>query len=99
MELVRALKRALEERGVAQGLPRDWHLRELGIARRLLAKGIPAEEWEACMAWGFRDPWWSERLVSLGMLERIWPRYRMASRRKGGGSGEMAVYAALSMEG
>lgn len=72
------LKHKLKERGVT-ALPRNWHLKEYAVAKRLLKKSSVTELKE-CIDWLFSDEYWHDKIDSLLVVERQLPKFQL---RKG----------------
>jgi hypothetical protein len=81
--LVEELKARLRERGVLK-LPRDWHLKQLSVARTMLeGKDAPTvEEWAACMDWAFAHKFWGDKVDHLARVAALWPQYVLQRGRK-----------------
>lgn len=63
--------------------PRDWHLKQLSIARNMLAgDNAPSlEEWQNCIEWCFKDPYWKDKVDHLARVEALWPKYCLQVRK------------------
>lgn len=83
--LVEYLKAKLEARGVLK-LPRDWHLRNLSVARTMLdGENAPSvEEWKACIDWAFAHDFWGDKVDHLARVMNLWPRYVLQKKKTGG---------------
>lgn len=81
--LVEHLKAKLAQAGVTK-YPADWHLKQLTMARRMLAgEAAPAlEEWQACIDWAFSDKYWRDKVDHLARIMALWPKYKLM---QGGG--------------
>ncbi|MEW6423154.1 MAG: hypothetical protein AB1523_00160 [Bacillota bacterium] len=79
--LVEYLKAKLESRGVLK-LPRDWHLRNLSVARTMLdGENAPSvEEWKACIDWAFAHEFWGDKVDHLARVANLWPKYVLQKR-------------------
>lgn len=85
--LVEYLRKKLEARGVLK-LPRDWHLRNLSVARTMLEgeNAPPVEEWEACMDWAFGHKFWGDKMDHLARAVNLWPQYVLQTKKTRGNS-------------
>ncbi len=85
--LVEYLRKKLESRGVLK-LPRDWHLRNLSVARTMLdGENAPSvEEWKACIDWAFWHKFWGDKVDHLARVANLWPKY-VLQRQKCFGEG------------
>jgi len=81
--LVEYLKEKLEARGVLK-LPRDWHLRNLSIARTMLdGENAPSlDQWKACIDWAFKDEFWRDKVDHLARVSNLWPKYVLQAKKK-----------------
>ncbi|SHJ59756.1 hypothetical protein SAMN02745219_02911 [Desulfofundulus thermosubterraneus DSM 16057] len=79
--LAEYLKEKLKLRGVHK-FPRDWHLRQMAVARTMLAgENAPSvEDWKACIDWLFRHPYWGDKVDHLARVLDLWPRYVLQAR-------------------
>jgi len=85
--LVAHLKEKMKERGVSK-FPRDWHLKQLSVARNMLAgENAPAVvQWKACIDWLFRDRYWKDKVDHLARVEALWPKYVLKGGANSGGT-------------
>lgn len=74
--LVAYFKAKLAARGVEK-FPRNWHLKQLTIARNMLAgdKAPSLEDWQSCIDWCFIDPYWKDKVDHLARVEALWSKY------------------------
>lgn len=74
--LVEYFKQQLVARGI-QKFPRDWHLKQLTVARNMLAgeKAPSVEEWKACIDWCFAHEFWGDKVDHLARVETLWVQY------------------------
>ncbi len=81
--LVKYFKEQLAVRGVEK-YPRDWHLKQLTVARNMLAgeKAPALEEWQKCIDWCFKHKFWKDKVDHLARVEALWPRYCLQGGRK-----------------
>jgi len=73
-EVTALLKSRLLEKGLV--LPRDWHLKSLPVAERLLVK-VSIDELTACIKWVLADKYWSTQVDSMSTVERALPKYQL----------------------
>ncbi|WP_134214069.1 hypothetical protein, partial [Pelotomaculum propionicicum] len=73
--LMKHLKAKLTQAGVTK-YPADWHLKQLTIARRMLAgENAPTvAQWQACMDWAFADEFWCDKVDHLARVEGLWAK-------------------------
>lgn len=85
-ELVAYFKDKLKSRGITK-FPRDWHLKQLSVARYLLSGDKPPslDEWKSCIDWAFGDPYWGDKVDHLARIEALWPKYMLKHGGAGGG--------------
>jgi hypothetical protein len=81
--LVAYLKEKLTGRGVKK-YPRDWHLKQLAVARRMLAgPSAPGlEQWKACIDWLFEHQFWGDKVDHLARVEDKWVQFALQNRRQ-----------------
>lgn len=79
--LVAYLKEKLAQRGVKK-LPRDWHLKQLTTARRMLAGEDPpsVEQWKSCIDWLFKHKYWGDKIDHLARVEDLWVQYSLQKK-------------------
>lgn len=80
-ELVRYFREQLRARGVDY-FARDWHLRQLTVARRLLAGGPALEDWKDCIRWALSDVYWRDKVDHLACVERLYPKYALRAEKE-----------------
>lgn len=80
--LVNYLKEKLAARGVEK-FPRNWHLKQLTVARNMLAgdKAPTVEEWQKCIDWCFKEPFWKDKIDHLARVEALWSKYCLQGGR------------------
>ena len=78
-EVTTLLKSRLLEKGVT--LPRDWHLKSLPVAERLLAR-ISLDEIKACIEWAVKDRYWGAQVDSMSTIERALPKYQLSRQQQ-----------------
>ncbi|MTI82722.1 MAG: hypothetical protein FH756_02245 [Firmicutes bacterium] len=90
--LVAHLKEKMKERGVNK-FPRDWHLKQLSVARNMLAgENAPeVEQWEACIDWLFKDRYWKDKVDHLARVEALWPKYVLKGGVNSGGTSKRST--------
>jgi hypothetical protein len=78
--LVNYLKEKLVSRGITK-FPRDWHLKQLSTARAMLAgDSAPSlQDWKTCIDWTFQNEYWQDKADHLAVVERLWPKYKLAT--------------------
>lgn len=81
--IVQYFKDKLIARGVEK-FARDWHLRQLSIARNMLAgdKAPSFEEWKRCIDWCFNHKFWGDKVDHLARVEALWAQHCMHAGRK-----------------
>jgi|GEM_PF-4131664 hypothetical protein len=81
--LVEYLKEKLKSRGVLI-FPRDWHLRNLAVARTMLeGNNSPSiQEWQKCIDWAFGHEYWGDKVDHLARVFSLWPRYVMQHKKR-----------------
>jgi hypothetical protein len=81
--LVKYLKEKLAARGIEK-FPRDFHLKQLTIARNMLAgdNAPTVEEWQKCIDWCFKEPFWKDKVDHLARVETLWSKYCLQGGRK-----------------
>lgn len=79
--LVDYLKAKLLARGVKR-LPRDWHLKQLSMARVMLSgdNSPSLDEWKACIDWCFNHKYWSDKVDHLARADNLWTKYVLQAR-------------------
>ncbi|HBC94354.1 MAG TPA: Replication protein O [Pelotomaculum sp.] len=71
------LKTRLKEKGIT--LARDWHLKSLPVAERLL-QGVDLDDLKACIEWAIKDQYWSKQVDSMSTIERALPKYQLVKQ-------------------
>lgn len=81
--LVEYFKDKLRQRGVEK-FPRDWHLKQLTVARDMLAgENAPGlEEWKACIDWLFAHKYWGDKTDHLYRVAALWPQYILQAKKQ-----------------
>jgi len=81
--LVGYFKEQLKVRGILK-FPRDWHLKQLAMARNMLAgENAPSlVEWKACIEWAFSDAFWGDKMDHLARVENLWAKYMLQAKKK-----------------
>jgi len=76
-------KSKLVERDINK-FPRDWHLKQLSVARNMLAgDNAPSlEDWQNCIDWCFKHPYWKDKVDHLARVEALWPKFCLQGGRK-----------------
>lgn len=82
-ELVKYFKEKLISKGVTK-FPRDWHLKQLSVARYLLSgENSPSvTDWKSCIDWAFNHQYWGDKVDHLSTVERLWIEYKLKAGRK-----------------
>jgi hypothetical protein len=80
--LVEYLKEKLKTRGILK-FPRDWHLRNLAVARTMLeGDNAPStQEWQKCINWAFAHKFWGDKVDHLARVFALWPQYVLQTRK------------------
>lgn len=80
--LVEYLKEKLKQRGVMK-FPRDWHLKQLTVARDMLAgeKAPGLEEWKTCIDWLMDHKYWGDKVDHLYRVEALWTQYILQAKK------------------
>jgi hypothetical protein len=83
--LVAYLKEKLKARGILK-FPRDWHLKNLSVARTMLdGENAPSvEEWKACIDWAFAHKYWGDKTDHLARVINLWPSYVLQNKKPKG---------------
>ncbi|MCL6612611.1 MAG: hypothetical protein K6T66_13840 [Peptococcaceae bacterium] len=81
--LVEYFKEKLKQRGVLK-FPRDWHLKQLTVARDMLAgpDAPDLEEWKGCINWLFAHKYWGDKTDHLYRVASLWPQYILQSKKR-----------------
>jgi hypothetical protein len=81
--LVAYLKEKLIQRGVKR-YPRDWHLKQLSVARRMLSgtSAPDVEQWKKCIDWLFNHPFWNDKIDHLARVEEKWVQFALQNKDK-----------------
>ncbi len=80
--LVAYLKGKLRARGVLK-FPPDWHLRNLSVARTMLAgpDAPSAVQWKLCIDWALEHEFWNDKVDHLARVFNLWPQYVLQHKK------------------
>ena len=76
------LKEKLKARGVLK-FPPDWHLRNLSVARTMLAgpDAPSVDQWKICIDWAMEHEFWNDKVDHLARVFNLWPQYVLQHKR------------------
>lgn len=82
-ELVSYLKERLTQRGVKR-YPRDWHLKQLAVSRRMLAGATAptVAQWKTCIDWLLGHQFWGDKIDHLARVEEKWVQFALQNKNK-----------------
>ena len=82
-ELVAYFKDKLKSRGITK-FPRDWHLKQLSVARYLFTGDKPPSlaELKSCIDWAFEHQFLGYKVDHLATVERVWIEFKLKNSKR-----------------